>query len=69
MKREITRVEPLSTYRENWKASPSAVTRNGDIVYVSGFSPFDPETGEVIRVSIERQTEIVLELMKLVSRP
>ena len=27
MKREIIRIEPLSTYLENWKAPTSAVTR------------------------------------------
>jgi hypothetical protein len=36
MKREITRVEPLSTYLERWKAPASAVSRHGDTVYVSG---------------------------------
>src|SRR3569623_2790887 len=30
MKREIIRVEPLSTYLERWKAPTSAVTRHGD---------------------------------------
>jgi 2-iminobutanoate/2-iminopropanoate deaminase len=65
MKREIIRVEPLSTYLERWKAPTSAVTRHGDTVYVSGFPPFDPATGEVIDAPIERQTEIVLEQMKL----
>ena len=35
------------------------------MVFVSGFPPFDPETGEVLPVTIERQTEIVLEQMKL----
>ena len=65
MKREIIRVEPLSTYLENWKAPTSAVTRHGDTVYVSGFPPFDPETGVVAEVPIERQTELVLEQMKL----
>ena len=30
MKREIIRVELLSTYLENWKASTSVVTRCGD---------------------------------------
>jgi 2-iminobutanoate/2-iminopropanoate deaminase len=32
---------------------------------VSGFPPFDPETGDVIDGSIERQTELVMEQMKL----
>jgi 2-iminobutanoate/2-iminopropanoate deaminase len=66
MKREVIRVEPLSTYLERWKAPTSAVTRNGDTIYVSGFPPFDPDTGEVVEdASIERQTELVLEQMKL----
>jgi 2-iminobutanoate/2-iminopropanoate deaminase len=65
MKREIIRVEPLSTYLERWKAPASAVTRHGDTVYVSAFPPFDPETGEIIARPIEQQTEIVLRQMKL----
>lgn len=65
MKREIIRVEPLSTYLERWKAPTSAVTRAGDMIYVSGFPPFDPDTSEVIKAPIERQTELVMEQMKL----
>ena len=65
MAREIIRVEPLSTYLDNWKAPTSAVTRHGDTVYVSGFPPFDPETGQIAEASIERQTELVLEQIKL----
>jgi 2-iminobutanoate/2-iminopropanoate deaminase len=65
MTREVIRVEPLSTYLEGWKAPTSAVTRHGATVYVSGFPPFDPETGEVVDAPIERQTELVLEQMKL----
>jgi 2-iminobutanoate/2-iminopropanoate deaminase len=65
MKREIIRVEPLSTYLEKWKAPTSAVTRHGDTIYVSGLPPFDPATGEVVDAPIERQTELVLEQMKL----
>jgi len=63
MKREVIRVEPLSTYLERWKAPTSAVTRHGGTVYVSGFPPFDPATGEVIDAPIERQAELVLEQM------
>jgi 2-iminobutanoate/2-iminopropanoate deaminase len=65
LKREIIRVEPLSTYLEKWKAPTSAVTRHGETIYVSGFPPFDPVTGEVVNAPIERQTELVLEQMKL----
>lgn len=66
MGREIIRVEPLSTYLERWNAPTSAVTRNGDTLYVSGFPPFDPDTGEVAAgASIERQAELVMEQMKL----
>jgi 2-iminobutanoate/2-iminopropanoate deaminase len=65
MKREIVRVEPLSTYLENWKAPTSAVARAGDTIYVSGFPPFDPDTGEVVDAPIERQTELVMEQLKL----
>jgi 2-iminobutanoate/2-iminopropanoate deaminase len=39
----------------------SAVARSGDTIYVSGFPPFDPDTGEVVDAPIERQTELVLE--------
>ena len=65
MQREVIRVEPLYTYLERWKAPTSAVTRHGDTIYVSGFPPFDPQTGEVVDAPIERQTELVLEQLKL----
>jgi 2-iminobutanoate/2-iminopropanoate deaminase len=65
MAKEIVRVEPLSTYLERWKAPTSVVTRHGNTVYVSGLPPFDPATGEVVSAPLERQTELVLEQMKL----
>ena len=65
MKREVIRVEPLSTYLERIKAPTSPATRFDDTVYVSGFPPFDPATGQIAEASIERQTELVLEQMKL----
>jgi 2-iminobutanoate/2-iminopropanoate deaminase len=65
MDREVIRVEPLSTYLENWKAPTSVVTRAGDTIYVSGLPPFDPGTGDVADAPIERQAELVLEQLKL----
>jgi 2-iminobutanoate/2-iminopropanoate deaminase len=65
MNRELIRVEPLSTYLERWKAPTSAVARYGDTIYVSGFPPFDPESGEITQRPIEQQAELVLQQMKL----
>ena len=64
MKREIVHVEPLSSNLDKWKAPVSCVVRHGDTLYVSGLPPFDPETGTVANVPIERQTELVLEQLK-----
>ncbi len=65
MKREIIRVEPLATFLDKYKAPASTVTKHGDTIYVSGAPPFDPETGKIFKGAIERQTELVLEQMKL----
>jgi 2-iminobutanoate/2-iminopropanoate deaminase len=47
------------------KAPACVATRHGDTIYVSGLPPFDPKTGEIAKASIERQTELVLEQLKL----
>ena len=63
MKREVVRVEPISSWLEKWGAPASPVTRAGNMIFVSGLPPFDL-TGEILSVPIERQTELVLEQMK-----
>lgn len=65
MKRNVIRVEPISTYLERRNAPVSAVARGAGYVHVSGLPPFDPATGEIFEGPIERQAEIVLEQMKL----
>jgi len=64
MKREVIRVEPMSSWLEKRNAPISPVTRGGGMVFVSGLPPFDPDTGELFAGAIERQTELVLDQMK-----
>lgn len=65
MKREALRVEPISSFLDRVKAPASPVTRAGNMIFVSGLPPFDPQTGELVEMPIERQSEIIMEQMKL----
>ncbi|MGL9616876.1 RidA family protein [Bradyrhizobium sp. U531] len=65
MKREALRVEPISSFLDRVKAPTSPVTRAGNMIFVAGLPPFDPKTGEIGGMTIERQSEIIMEQMKL----
>src|SRR3954454_24091168 len=70
MKRTPLRVEPISGYLEAYrkgsrKGPIHPVVIAGEMVFISGLPPFDPDTGEIARVPLPRQAELVLEQMKL----
>jgi 2-iminobutanoate/2-iminopropanoate deaminase len=70
MKRTPIRVEPISGYLEAYrkgtrKGPIHPVVVAGEMVFISGLPPFDPDTGEIARVPLARQAELVLEQMKL----
>jgi 2-iminobutanoate/2-iminopropanoate deaminase len=59
------RVEPYSSYLERRRKGPIyPVTIAGDFIFLSGLPPFERGTGEIKRLSFERQAEIVLMQMQ-----
>jgi 2-iminobutanoate/2-iminopropanoate deaminase len=64
MKRELICVEPYSTNFEKWKAPVSVAARAGDMIYISGMPPFDPQTGEVVNAPFDVQAERVMAQLK-----
>jgi 2-iminobutanoate/2-iminopropanoate deaminase len=62
---EAIRVEPLSTYMERRKVPVAPAVRHGGLIYVSQHPPYDTETGEIRRFPLEKQTQIVIEQMRL----
>ena len=67
MEREIIRVEPIATNFEKWGVPVSVCTRAGNMVFVSGMPPFDPETGEIAaNAPFERQADLILTQLKTV---
>ena len=65
MKRTPIRVEPISTYLERYRKGKSyPVIVAGEMVFVSGLPPFDPESGDIKPAPFARQAELVLEQLK-----
>jgi 2-iminobutanoate/2-iminopropanoate deaminase len=60
------RVEPISSHLERRRKGPiyPVAIANG-FVFLSGLPPFEPGTGEIKQMPFARQSELVLDQMKL----
>jgi 2-iminobutanoate/2-iminopropanoate deaminase len=64
MRRTAVEVEPLSSFLKARNIPASPAVKFGNLVFVSGLPPFS-DTGAIEPASVERQTEIVIEQMRL----
>jgi 2-iminobutanoate/2-iminopropanoate deaminase len=65
MKRRAIRVAPYSGWLERRRKGPIyPVVVAAGLVFVSGLPPFDPQSGEISRVSFNEQAERVLTQMQ-----
>jgi reactive intermediate/imine deaminase len=64
-RKEIVEAGHVSRTIRKAKVPLSAVTRFGDLVFVSGIPPFDAKTGKLITGNIDQQTEQVLKNVKV----
>ncbi|MBK8007020.1 MAG: RidA family protein [Rhizobiales bacterium] len=65
MSKKIIHVPGISEALAARKVPLSPVVAHNDLIFISGIPPLDPQTGEIERSSIERQTEVVIENVRL----